>query len=160
MVLVFYIQKLELDQLKNIHLLYVLLLMEKLLVYFLHYFFFFEKNSYFFFKGVQATVSGSNKFGDSAQKNLIDLGFWKVTKNVTKTWHMDVSFRAPEAICNAKAQNTELIGDRVVINQNTIKHSIPLTSTQAVNENWTRGSCITVSLLFFLNFFYFNFHLY
>lgn len=92
--------------------------------------------------GVQATVFGSNRFGDAAQKNLIDRGFWKPTANATKTWHMDVSFRAPELMCSTATTADELVGDRVVINQDTIKRSIPLTVKQAVAESWTAGSCM------------------
>jgi len=92
--------------------------------------------------GVQATVFGSNSFGDAAQQNLIDSGFWKPTANATKTWHMDVSFRAPESMCSTSAPTDELVGDRVVINQDTLKRSIPLTSKQAVAESWTVGSCM------------------
>lgn len=58
--------------------------------------------------GVQATVFGDNRFGDAAQKNLIDLGYWKKTGNATKTWHMDVSFRAPEDMCSTTSRSEEV----------------------------------------------------
>ena len=96
--------------------------------------------------GVQATVFGSNSFGDAAQKNLIDRGFWKPTANATKAWHMDVSFRAPETMCSSSTTLDELVGDRVVINQDTIKRSIPLTVKDAVAQSWTSGSCMAVRL--------------
>jgi hypothetical protein len=92
--------------------------------------------------GVQATVFGSNKFGDAAQKNLINKGYWKPTANATKTWHIDVSFRAPEDMCSMTTRSEELLGDRVVINQDSIKQKIPLTAKEAVAQNWTPGSCM------------------
>lgn len=93
--------------------------------------------------GVQATVFGSNQFGDAAQKNLIDKGYWKANANATKTWRMDVSFRASEDMCSSTSRSEELIGDRVVINQDTIKQSIPLTVKDAVAEQWSAGSCMS-----------------
>lgn len=87
---------------------------------------------------------GSNKFGDAALKNLIDRGYWKPTQNTTQTWHMDVSFRSPEDMCSKTSRSEELVGDRVVINQDTIKHNLPLTATDAMQEKWTCGSCIEV----------------
>ena len=95
--------------------------------------------------GVRATVYGDNKFGDAAQQNLINLGYWKKSGNATKTWHMEVSFRAPEVMCSTTARSDELMGDRVVINQDTIKRSIPLTVKEAVEQKWTAGSCMAVS---------------
>lgn len=57
---------------------------------------------------------------------------------------MDVSFRSPEDMCSKTSRSEELIGDRVVINQDTIKHNIPLTASSAMQDNWTCGSCIEV----------------
>ncbi len=92
--------------------------------------------------GVQTTVFGTDKkAGPAAQQNLVDLGYWKPTANANETWHMDVSFRAPASMC-ATTGDTFLTGDRVVINQDTIKQSIPLTAQQARDELWTAGSCM------------------
>lgn len=92
--------------------------------------------------GVQATVFGSNRFGDAAQLNLIEKGYWKQTANATKTWHMDISFRSSEEMCSQTSKSEDLLGDRVVINQDTIKQEIPLTVKDAVSQNWTPGSCM------------------
>jgi hypothetical protein len=91
--------------------------------------------------GVQTTIYGSNKQGPAAPDNLVKLGFWKKT-NATETWVMDVSFRAPSEMCSSSS-SANLIGDRVVINQDTIKYSIPLTVEEAVKNSWTSGSCMS-----------------
>lgn len=93
--------------------------------------------------GVQATVFGSTRFGPSALPSLVKRGYWKKTANETETWHMDVSFRDPSVMCSGTPPE-DLVGDRVVINQDTIKQSIPLTAAQAVSENWSQGSCMAV----------------
>lgn len=93
--------------------------------------------------GVQATIFGSNRFGDAAQQNLIDKGYWKRTPNATETWHMDISFRDSEDMCSGVSRSEELLGDRVVINQDTIKQAIPLTVKDAVAQKWTPGSCMS-----------------
>lgn len=58
---------------------------------------------------------------------------------------MDVSFRAPEDMCSTTSRSEEVMGDRVVINQDTIRQSIPLTVKEAVEQKWTPGSCMAVS---------------
>lgn len=60
---------------------------------------------------------------------------------------MDVSFRAPEDMCSTTSRSEEVMGDRVVINQDTIRQSIPLTVKDAIEQNWTAGSCMAVSII-------------
>lgn len=90
--------------------------------------------------GVQTTVYGSNKKGNAAPQNLVDKGFWKAS-NATETWHMDISFRSSSAMCSDAAE-TELIGDRVVINQDSLKYNIPLTQKEANAQKFSPGSCM------------------
>lgn len=90
--------------------------------------------------GVRTEIYGSNKYGPAAPKHLVDLGYWKST-NSTETWVMDISFRSEEVMCSSKS-SSDLIGDRVVINQDTIKQSIPLTAAEAQRNSWTPGSCM------------------
>ena len=92
--------------------------------------------------GVQATVYGtSRKVGNAAPDNIVKEGFWK--EDGDETWHMDVSFRPPSEMCSS-SKSDNLNGDRVVINQDTIKHSVPLTAGEAQDGDWTQGSCMSV----------------
>ncbi len=94
--------------------------------------------------GVQATIYGDNrKVGPAAPDNLVEKGYWK--KDGEETWHMDVSFRAPDEMCSTSS-SSNINGDRVVINQNTLKQSIPLTAGEAQAKKWTQGSCMSVSI--------------
>jgi len=93
--------------------------------------------------GVQATIFGSSKFGNAAPDNLVELGYWKVN-NGTESWRMDISFRSSSDMCSDGVPSS-LLGDRVVINQDTIAQSIPLTAKDAQERLWTPGSCMTVS---------------
>jgi len=90
--------------------------------------------------GVQTTVFGSNKQGNAAPQHLVDLGYWRAT-NATETWSIDVSFRDSALMCDGST-SADLTGDRVVINQDTLKQSIPLSAKQAQSEKWTAGSCM------------------
>ena len=45
-------------------------------------------------------------------------------------------------MCDPHADLKSPLGDRVVINQDTIKRSIPLTAKEAEEEKWTVGSCM------------------
>jgi hypothetical protein len=93
--------------------------------------------------GVQTTIYGSNRqVGAAAPANIVSKGYWKADDD--EKWHMDVSFRAPSEMCSSSASK-DLNGDRVVINQDTIKHSIPLTAGAAQGADWTQGSCMSVS---------------
>lgn len=92
--------------------------------------------------GVQTTIYGSNKkVGDAAPANLVNMGYWKKDEN--DAWHIDISFRSPDEMCSS-SPSSNLNGDRVVINQDTIKHSIPLTAGEAQAADWTQGSCMSV----------------
>jgi len=74
-------------------------------------------------------------------ENLVDHGYWKAVNGTSETWVMDVSFRASSDMCTSNLAVTAT-GDRVVINQDTIKQSVPLTAKQAREEKWTQGSCM------------------
>ena len=93
--------------------------------------------------GAQITVYGSDKkVGDAAPTNLVEKGFWKTNKDQEKTWHMDVSFRAPDEMCTDEKLLSGSVGDRLIINQDTIKHNIPLLAGTAQEDKWSQGSCM------------------
>jgi hypothetical protein len=91
--------------------------------------------------GVQVTIYGENKdVGDAAQPALVEKGFWKVNDGMEKTWHMDVSFRSPAEMCGDTSSD-EILGDRLVVNQDTISYALPTVAGEARSNNWTEGSC-------------------
>jgi len=59
------------------------------------------------------------------------------------TFLITVSFRDPKGICNGYTYE-ELVGDRVVINQNggEVDYNFPLTSEEATQQSFTQGGCI------------------
>jgi hypothetical protein len=93
--------------------------------------------------GVQVSVYGVNSIGNAAQQNLLDLGYWKVNPFNTSAWMMDITFRASKDVCSTSVLS-EPIGDRIVINQDTIAKSIELKRKVAQNNGWTPGSCMNV----------------
>eukprot|EP00658_Telonema_sp_P-2_P005691 TRINITY_DN1214_c0_g1_i1.p1 TRINITY_DN1214_c0_g1~~TRINITY_DN1214_c0_g1_i1.p1 ORF type:complete len:386 (+),score=101.56 TRINITY_DN1214_c0_g1_i1:151-1308(+) len=56
-------------------------------------------------------------------------------------WHMSVSFRASDVMCSGET-DSEVVGDRLVINQDTIAKSIPMTSDAAAAAGFMPGSCM------------------
>jgi hypothetical protein len=90
--------------------------------------------------GAQVTIYGSNKeVGNAAPDALVEKGFW-VADAADKQWHMDVSFRSSSEMCGAES-SSELLGDRLVINQGTLDYSVPLVAGEAREGSWTEGSC-------------------
>ena len=93
--------------------------------------------------GVRTSITGNTKeIGNAAPENLVQLGFWKALPS-NQTWVVDVSFREPSAMCSGVKSDMTL-GDRVVINQDTIAYSMPLTAKDAGEKKWDAGSCMTV----------------
>mmetsp|Transcript_80147 Transcript_80147/g.120460 ORF Transcript_80147/g.120460 Transcript_80147/m.120460 type:complete len:265 (+) Transcript_80147:142-936(+) len=97
----------------------------------------------YFTAGGQVAGVGVNLYGaGSAPQNLIDLGFWIPIEGEKNQWMLSVSFRQPSDMCSHTTVD-EVIGDRLVINQNTLSYSLPLTAAEAFCNNWTYGSCMT-----------------
>lgn len=93
--------------------------------------------------GVQVTVYGSNEeVGNAAPDRLVEKGFW-IADPADKQWHMDLSFRAASEMCGERS-SSELLGDRLVINQGTLDYSLPLVASEARQDSWTEGSCMHV----------------
>jgi len=94
--------------------------------------------------GVGVTVWGTSWtswVGAAAQPQLIQDGFWRTVSGTTDAWHIFVSFRSADLMCSGKT-GAEAVGDRLVINQDTIKVSIPIVQADAVKAGYTPGSCI------------------
>lgn len=90
--------------------------------------------------GAQVTIYGSNKeVGNAAPDALVEKGFW-IADAADKQWHIDVSFRASSEMCGVSS--SEILGDRIVINQGTLDYSYPLVAGDARSNSWTEGSCI------------------
>lgn len=95
--------------------------------------------------GVQVSVFGSNSIGNAAQDRLVEEGFWRVSAfNASgSAWVIDVSFRDEDDMCSDEALD-EPIGDRLVINQDSIAWSVPVTRDGAEADMFTSGSCMDV----------------
>jgi len=92
--------------------------------------------------GLQVTIFGSNRdMGDAAPENLVNLGFWKPSNSTEEAWTIDMSFRDPSEMCSG-AKSSLVLGDRAVINQDTIKFALPLTKDDAHASQFDAGSCI------------------
>eukprot|EP00698_Gefionella_okellyi_P004459 TRINITY_DN14103_c0_g1_i1.p1 TRINITY_DN14103_c0_g1~~TRINITY_DN14103_c0_g1_i1.p1 ORF type:complete len:285 (+),score=48.49 TRINITY_DN14103_c0_g1_i1:88-942(+) len=93
---------------------------------------------YFTDKG-QAAGVGVYAFGDIKQK-LVTAGFWQPVSN--STYMMSMTFRVPGSLCNGVTSSL-VLGDQLVINQNSLAYSIPLLEADAIDTHWTRGSCFS-----------------
>jgi hypothetical protein len=97
--------------------------------------------------GMQTTVFGSSKdSGNAASDQLVKQGYWKPSTTANATWSIDVSFREPSLMCSGSSSDLT-VGDRVIINQDTISVVIPLTAGDATARSFTAGSCIKVLYL-------------
>ena len=80
-------------------------------------------------------------YGDgSAPDNLVEKGFWIPVGS--SEWMLSASFRGIENMCNSTYKADEVLGDRLVINQQSINYTIPLTAAEAQCSQWTPGSCM------------------
>ncbi len=61
---------------------------------------------------------------------------------LTRQWFVSVTFRAPEDVCSTATSPLPL-GDRLVLNANTIAEEIPLTPQEASAAGWVAGSCFS-----------------
>jgi len=75
-------------------------------------------------------------FGASIPSSLS--GYWEDQDGHNT---LTVSFRNQSVMCTGLTENAP-IGFQAVINQGGVNVAIPLTDTQAEDENWTNGSCI------------------
>ncbi len=57
-------------------------------------------------------------------------------------WFVTVTFRSPEDVCSSGSLALPL-GDRLVLNANTIAQEIPLTPQEAGAAGWVAGSCFS-----------------
>jgi len=72
-------------------------------------------------------------------QNLIDLKFWKTLGN--EHYSLTVSFRKAADMCSTKLIS-DVLGDRLIVNADTIAFSIPVVESEAAKE-WTKGSCFS-----------------
>lgn len=94
--------------------------------------------------GARVTIYGSSdtsSIGNAAQPQLIQEGFWIPVAGESKTWYMTVSFRAPETMCSGEIYS-DMMGDRLVINQGTIDWNIPLSAQAANDQGFVPGACM------------------
>ena len=90
--------------------------------------------------GAQVTIYGSNKeVGNAAPDELVKKGFW-IADPADEQWHMDVSFRSPSEMCG-ESSSSEILGDRLIINQGSLDYSVPVIAGEAHKASWTEGSC-------------------
>eukprot|EP01129_Flabellula_baltica_P016934 TRINITY_DN9234_c0_g1_i1.p1 TRINITY_DN9234_c0_g1~~TRINITY_DN9234_c0_g1_i1.p1 ORF type:complete len:300 (-),score=49.80 TRINITY_DN9234_c0_g1_i1:33-896(-) len=91
----------------------------------------------FFNKAGQISGVGITVYGQLEEK-LVLLGYWnKISKDV---YTLTVSFRGSEEMCSG-VMSPLTIGDRAVINAETISYSIPVQTGQTTQANYTKGSC-------------------
>lgn len=94
--------------------------------------------------GARVTIFGSSdtsSIGNAAQPQLIKKGYWIPVSGEDKTWYMSVSFRDSEAMCSGELYS-DMIGDRIVINQGSLNHNVPLTARDAEAAGYAPGSCM------------------
>lgn len=71
---------------------------------------------------------------------VVDLGYWVSTGN-DEEWFISTTFRDPDQVCSANFTSSDLIGDRVLVNADSLSFVIPMNQTSAVAENFETGSC-------------------
>jgi hypothetical protein len=97
--------------------------------------------SFYYNKAGQIAGLRVDVFGEgAAQGKMIDNGYY--TPAGDNHWYLSVSFRPAEAMCTDD-ESSEPIGDRLVINQDSIAESIPMTAAGAKAAGFMPGSCMT-----------------
>jgi hypothetical protein len=85
--------------------------------------------------GLRVDIFGAS----AAQGRMIEDGYY--ISAGSDHWFLSVSFRSPEEMCTEQ-MSSEQIGDRLVVNQDSIAKSIPMTSSEAEAEGFMPGSCM------------------
>jgi len=95
----------------------------------------------YFNKAGQVSGVGVHVYGDGLPLNLIDKGFWKPVGQTNDTHTISVTFRDAANQCASGTPSPLPLGDRLIVNADTIKWPLPVTETDAAKGNWTKGSC-------------------
>jgi len=83
---------------------------------------------------------GTDAFGN-VEPNLISRKYWQVVDAQAKQYRAKVTFRQPGDLCVRKVVYP-LLGDRLILNADTIAMNLPVTDMEATSQKWTKGSCI------------------
>lgn len=93
--------------------------------------------------GTRVTAFGLGVAADNSL--VVNNKFW-LPSNVSGQWYMTMSFRAPDKMCNTPTTTltaeTTTLGDRLVINQEDIARTVPLTAAEAIKVGHQPGSCL------------------
>jgi len=92
----------------------------------------------FFTSAGQVSGIGVNYYG-TPPSNLINSGYWQYLAD--GVYFLSMSFRSSD-VCSGSTSPVNL-GDQLVINANSTAIAIPLTEEDAINNNWTKGSCFS-----------------
>jgi len=99
--------------------------------------------SLFFTPSGQVAGIGMTIYGD-VFPSLVTEGYLQPlgVQHTYEAYFISVTFRNSSVICSAE-NSTETLGDTLIINANNISVQIPLTEQQAINGDWSRGSCFS-----------------
>ena len=97
--------------------------------------------SLYFTPGGQLAGVGTIAHGQFDEASApVAQGYWKRT-NTTDEWRIDVTFRGGDAVCSENASSPGLLGDRAVINADTVARSLPMRQEDAIQEHYATGAC-------------------
>jgi charged multivesicular body protein 7 len=80
---------------------------------------------------------GATMYGTPPQQ-LISMGYWQEVSD--GVYFISLTFRDSSEMCS-NYYATEPLGDRLIVNANSIAIALPMTEEDAVNGQWTAGSC-------------------
>jgi len=80
---------------------------------------------------------GASIYGNPPQ-SLINAGYFQPVSD--GVYYISLTFRDSSELCNNYVPS-EALGDRLVINANNLSLSLPMTEEDAINGQWTAGSC-------------------
>lgn len=89
--------------------------------------------------GGQISAIGAIVFGD-LEPTLIEAGFFLPWNEKSHKIHL--GFREPSSVCDPSTSYNEPVGDRVVVNPDSISLEIPLTRSGALAKGFFTGGCI------------------
>jgi len=86
----------------------------------------------------QAAGAGVVIFAGTPETSLINQGWFQQLSN--GNYYISVTFRNASSVCSNSPSEYPL-GDRLIVNADTIAHYLPTTEKEAVQGQWTKGSC-------------------
>jgi hypothetical protein len=97
----------------------------------------------YFTAGGQVAGVGVIVVGPGLPQQLIDAGYYVPYDLHNNLYFISVTFRDAGIMCSGDIDQNYPLGDRLIINAGGLAQEVPTTEQEAIDGQWTRGSCFS-----------------